>query len=107
MSENEITISLRQLKQEIEDGFKEALRHSTKKGIEMPDSHGNQTILDQILLELRALQTETSERLLFIEKRLASIDAHGGFFSDAWLKTANEVKGLERRMVDLERKLTQ
>ena len=73
----------------------------------MPDLDNNQTILDQILSELRTLQTEVNERLLFIEKRLASIDAHGGFFSDSWLKTANEVKGIDRRLVDLERKLTQ
>lgn len=76
----------------------------------MPDLDNNQTILDQILSEVRtlnAMQSEVNERLLFIEKRLASIDAHGGFFSDSWLKTANEVKGIDRRLVDLERKLTQ
>lgn len=72
----------------------------------MPDLDNNQTILDQILSELRTLQSEVSERLLFIEKRLASIDAHGGFFSDSWLKTANEVKSIDRRLVDLERRLT-
>ena len=52
---NELAISLRELRKEIQDGFKEALGHSMKKEISMPDSQGNQTSLDQVLLELRAI----------------------------------------------------
>ena len=64
----------------------------------------NETILDQILTELRALQAEVSERLLFIEQRVSSINEKAKFFSDAWADTQTQVKHFERRMIAIEEK---
>ena len=70
----------------------------------MPNPENDQSILNQILLELRALQAEVSERLLFIEQRTASIDHKAKFFYDAWADNANQIKNFERRMIDIEDK---